>query len=204
MARVSSIRGLSSRMTRDTTSQSFFEMKYKKCEDPWSFATSRYEQERYAAVLSATGDRRYRRAFEPGCSIGVLTARLAQICDFVEAMDISPTAIALARDRTKHLHNVRTTCGALPSLLPSGNFDLIVFSEVGYYFTEDDLFAVATSLNDRICKSGEFLAVHWLGESPDHLLSGDRVHEILDEIPTLVLRHRERHANFRLDVWTRK
>jgi len=190
-------------MNRDTTSQAFFEMKYEECEDPWSFAKSAYEQQRYEAILRAVGDRRYRRAFEPGCSIGVLSAKLAGICDSVEAMDISPTAVAQARERTKHLENVRTTCGALPTFIPQGTFDLIVFSEIGYYFTDEVLFAVALALANRICKSGVFLAAHWLGESPDHLLSGDRVHEILNQIPELVLRHGERHAGFRLDVWTR-
>jgi SAM-dependent methyltransferase len=190
-------------MTHDVTSKAFFEAKYQDCEDPWSFATSSYERERYEAILSAVGGRRYRRAFEPGCSIGVLTAMLARICDSVEAMDISPTAIAQARERTRHLDNVRTTCGALPAFIPSGTFDLIVFSEIGYYFTEQDLFAVATAVTSRVSTSGVFVAAHWLGDSSDHLLSGDRVHEILNQVPDFILRHGQRHTGFRLDVWTR-
>jgi trans-aconitate methyltransferase len=186
-----------------TTSQAFFEEKYKRSGDPWAFATSVYEQQRYAAILSAIGHRRYRHAFEPGCSIGVLTERLASFCGRVDATDISPTAIAVAMQRTRHLANVQTTCGALPGFIPDGNFDLIVFSEIGYYFTEDALFSLARELVDRNCKSGVFLAAHWLGESPDHLLSGDRVHEVLAQVPNLFLQHAERHPGFRLDVWTR-
>jgi SAM-dependent methyltransferase len=187
----------------DTTSQDFFEQKYKQADDPWAFATSDYEQRRYAAIMAAISDRRYRHAFEPGCSVGVLTAQLATLCDRVDAMDISPTAIDQARQRTQHLPNVQTTCGALPALIPPGEFDLIVFSEIGYYFAEDDLFSLATELVHRNCKSGIFLAAHWLGESPDHLLSGDRVHEVLAQVPNLSLQHAERHPGFRLDVWTR-
>jgi hypothetical protein len=127
---------------------------------------------------------------------------LAQISDSVEAMDISATAVAQVRQRTQHLDNVRTTCGALPTFIPPGTFDLIVFSEIGYYFTEEDLCSVAIALSSRVDKSGIFLAAHWLGESSDHLLSGDRVHEILNQTPDLVLRNGERHAGFRLDVWT--
>ncbi len=189
-------------MTHDTTSQAFFEAKYEACEDPWRFATSPYERFRYEAILCAVADRRYRRAFEPGCSIGVMTAKLAQICDSVEAMDISPTAVAQGRQRTQHLDNVRTTCGALPTFIPTGTFDLIIFSEIGYYFPEEDLYALAITLRSRVDKSGIFLAAHWLGESSDHLLSGDRVHEILNQVPDLILRHGERHAGFRLDAWT--
>jgi SAM-dependent methyltransferase len=190
-------------MNRDTTSQAFFEAKYRESEDPWSFATSAYERDRYEAILRALDHRRYHRAFEPGCSVGVLTEKLARICDSIEAMDISPSAVAQARARTGHLDHVQTTCGALPSFLPPGTFDLIVFSEIGYYFTQERLFEVATLLADRIRDSGVFLAAHWLGESPDHLLSGDTVHEILDRIPHLTLRHAERHAGFRLDLWSR-
>jgi len=190
-------------MTCDTTSQRFFELKYQERQDPWGFETSPYELQRYEAILSALAGRRYRRAFEPGCSIGVLTAGLARICDSVEAMDISQTAIARARERTKFLDTVRTTWGALPAFIPHGTFDLVVFSEIGYYFSEPDLCAVATDLCSRVRKSGIFLAAHWLGESTDHLLSGDRVHEVIGQVPGLVLRRRERREAFRLDVWHR-
>lgn len=191
-------------MKHDTTSEAFFESKYRENADPWAFATSPYEQRRYAAILSAIGGRRYRRVFEPGCSVGVLTEQLALISDQVDAMDISPTAVAQAEQRTRHLPNVRTTCGALPAFIPRGTFDLIVFSEIGYYFTADGLFSLATQLVDRNCKSGVFLATHWLGESPDHLLSGDHVHEILADIPGLTHERAERHEGFRLDLWIRR
>lgn len=191
-------------MIPDTTSAAFFERKYKESNDPWAFATSPYERRRYAAILSAIGGHRYRHVFEPGCSVGILTEQLANIADQVDAMDISPTAVAQAEQRTRHLPNVRTTCGALPALIPRGTFDLILFSEIGYYFTADALFSLATQLVDRNCKSGVFLAAHWLGESPDHLLSGDHVHEVLSRLPNLSHQHAERHDGFRLDLWLRR
>ena len=177
---------------------------YVTREDPWDFAGSRYENDRYAATLRALGDRRYRRAFEPGCSIGVLTAQLAGICDSVEASDISPTAVARARHRCQHLSNVQLSCASLSDAIPQSEFDLIVFSEIGYYFTETQLAAVAARLVGQMSSRAEstFLAVHWLGSSADHLLDGDRVHEILMTLPQLILVHSERHAGFRLDRWT--
>ena len=80
-------------MTTNTTSQEFFEAKYRENNDPWAFASNAYEQKRYSEILRALDHRRYRRGFEPGCSIGVLTARLASICEHVDAIDISPTAV---------------------------------------------------------------------------------------------------------------
>ena len=189
-------------MKPDTTSQSFFETMYRQNTDPWGFSSKEYELSRYEAIVSALSHRRYQRAFEPGCSIGVLTARLAGICGKVQAMDISPSAVQSACVRCKDFANVEITCGAIPKLLPSGPFDLIVFSEIGYYLEEQQLQAVGTALINRLGEGGVLLAAHWLGNSLDHILSGDRVHEILGGLEGLALDYSERHGEFRLDRWT--
>ena len=66
-------------MSLSPTSAEFFETMYAEREDPWEFASSQYERDRYAAIVRALGNRRYRRAFEPGCSIGILTPQLASV-----------------------------------------------------------------------------------------------------------------------------
>jgi SAM-dependent methyltransferase len=188
-------------MKINTTSQEFFEEKYRRHPDPWDFASSKYELERYRTIKEAVSDRRYRRAFEPGCSIGVLTAQLASICDRVEAMDISPTAVRHARKRCRNWANVEIRCGTLPECLPNGSFDLIVLSEIGYYFDECQLKSTAIEVVARLRKPGVLLAVHWLGLSGDHLLSGERVHEILGTIEGLSHTDGKDHDAFRLDRW---
>jgi len=72
---------------------------YREKTDPWNFATDAYERSRYESLLSALAGQRYHRAFEPGCSIGVLTASLAPFCDELLAIDLSETAISHARRR---------------------------------------------------------------------------------------------------------
>lgn len=187
----------------DPTSADFFEAKYKGSGDPWSFATDPYELSRYRTIFNALAPRTFRRAFEPGCSVGVLTEMLASICDRVEASDVSPTAIDWATERTEHLGNVQTTCAGLSAFIPDGTFDLIVFSEIGYYFNESELLDVVEALVSRIRTSGVFLAAHWLGKSQDHLLSGDCVHEVIARVPRLSLQHSARYPGFRLDLWIR-
>ena len=189
-------------MSLSPTSAEFFETMYAEREDPWEFASSNYEHGRYTAIVRALSNRRYRRAFEPGCSLGILTAQLAAFCDRVEAMDISPTAIARARLHCERLPNVRFLCGSLPEMIPDGEIDLVVFSEIGYYFTEAQLSSVATELVSRMVPQGTFLAVHWLGSSQDHVLDGDRVHAVLKTLPNLSLVQSERYSGFRLDRWT--
>ena len=191
-------------MTTNTTSQEFFEAKYRENSDPWAFASNDYEQNRYSAILHALDHRRYRRAFEPGCSIGILTARLASICGRVDAIDISPTAVRRARQHCAHLSNVSIRCGSLPMDVPVGTFDLLVLSEIGYYFDRQELFQVGSHVAGRLEPSGVLLAVHWLGHSADHLLDGDSVHEILGRLDGLTLEYSERRVGFRIDQWVRR
>jgi SAM-dependent methyltransferase len=191
-------------MTVDTTSELFFDRKYRENSDPWNFSGSDYEQRRYDAIVRNLGGRRYRRAFEPGCSVGALTVRLAPICDEVVACDISPTAVDLAKSRCKRLKNVSVAQLSLPDSLPAGSFDLIVFSEIGYYFSEPVLVSLSQQLVGRLHKEGLFVACHWLGASPDHVLTGDRVHEIFAQLRGVTHFNTERHPQFQLDTWGRQ
>jgi hypothetical protein len=61
----------------NTVSKEFFEEKYRANRDPWNFSSSSYELNRYDDIARLLGDRSFNRAFEPACSIGVLTKRLA-------------------------------------------------------------------------------------------------------------------------------
>jgi SAM-dependent methyltransferase len=191
-------------MSTDTTSPEFFEGKYRENADPWDFATSDYERARYDAILHALDERKYVRAFEPGCSVGELTARLAGICGRVEAIDFSPSAVAIARERCRKLSNVYVTCESVAEARIQGGFDLIVLSEIGYYFEPKELERISARFLRHLVPTGVMLASHWLGESHDHLLSGDAVHDSLRLVAAqagLVLVHSERHAEFRLDRW---
>lgn len=190
-------------MSSETTSEAFFEAQYRRDPDPWSFATDNYELSRYQATLTALNGRYFHSAFEPGCSIGVLTEQLAGLCEHVAAIDISETAARQAQQRCRGLRNVEVKHAALPDGIPESSFDLIVFSEIGYYFDQAELTALAETLVDRLVSGGVFLAVHWLGNSPDHTLTGDQVHQVLGSVPQLQHSLSQRYPGFRLDRWTK-
>jgi cyclopropane fatty-acyl-phospholipid synthase-like methyltransferase len=181
------------------SSSAFFEAKYQRKRDPWDFATNAYELRRYDAIIGAIAHRRYHRAFEPGCSIGVLTERLAAHCDEVYAIDFSPSAIVQAQPRCAHLSQVEVHCASLPEGTPAKDFDLLVLSEIGYYFTAQDWQRISAALIDSIPQGATVLAAHWIGHSKDHRISGDEVHEILLSHTKLRLDHAERDASMRLD-----
>jgi predicted TPR repeat methyltransferase len=158
-----------------------------------------YEQQRYAILIRTLADRGYQRAFEPGCSIGVLAQMLAPLCVELEAMDISSVAVSHARKSCRNLSNVSIRCGALPESIPGGMFDLIVFSEIGYYFEKPQLQCLVSDLTAKLFFSGTLVAAHWLGVSNDHILSGDQVHQIIRANSNLSLRDEKCFPSFRLD-----
>ena len=190
--------------TIDPSSADFFERKYQHNADPWNFGSSAYELERYERTVQALAGRHFRHAFEPGCSVGVLTERLARICDRVDAIDLSETAVQAARARCAGLEHVYVQTGSLTDPVPETEFDLIVLSEIGYYLDTDELKRCGTALVEKLSSGGWLLGAHWLGHSKDHRLSGDQVHAVLRSLHGIRLEHSESHPGFRLDRWTKE
>lgn len=182
-----------------------FENRYRENPDPWNYRTSAYERGKYQLTLDSLSRERFAAAFEPACSVGELTAMLASRCGRLLATDVAETAVHRARRRCADLDNVSIECSDLRNGLPAGleeeGVDLIVFSEVGYYFDVQSLSGLARRLAGLLRSQGELMAVHWRGHSADHVLHGDEVHRALfDSLP---LQHRlgNRHPGFRLDSW---
>jgi SAM-dependent methyltransferase len=153
----------------------YFEAKYKADIDPWHFKTSEYERDKYRATIGSLTKDRYAAALEVGCSIGVLTKLLSPRCGSLLAVDSSPTAIEAAK--SVDVQNVTFRVANLPAQFPKGTFDLIVLSEVLYYFDRPDLERVARSCSDSISQDGEIVLCHWLGET-DYPLPGVEASEL--------------------------
>lgn len=158
-------------MSRRTQSiePGYFEALYAADPDPWRFATSEYEREKYASTIAALPDRRFESGLEVGCSIGILTRRLSERCDDLLALDVAEAALAKARE---HCPGVRFERRAIPAEWPGGTFDLIVFSEVLYYLDASGIVATAGLAVPALRPGGSILMVHYLGET-DYPSSGD-------------------------------
>ena len=181
----------------------YFDSLYEENPDPWGFAVSDYERAKYDHTLAALGDRRFTRALEVGCSIGVLTERLAPLCDDLLAVDISPAAVAQARERTAPLEQVTVEHRSLPEDTPAGPFDLIVCSEVLYYWSEELLREGLDALVGQLAPSGLLLAVHWTEPTREYPLQGHEVHSLLRAHPALAVLHGEDRPHYRLDLLAR-
>lgn len=188
-----------------TLPDDYFEDVYAASDDPWDFERSPYEAAKYARTLAALPGR-YRRGAEVGCSIGVLTERLAARVAELWALDPSERALERARERPGNA-GVRFLRARLPGGLPGGPFDLIVLSEVLYYLALHDLERALDEVTAALEPGGTLLLVHWTPTVPDYPLSGDAVHAAALLRPELRHRHGERHGNaeqgYRLDRFER-
>ena len=153
-------------------SNAYFEQLYREDPDPWKFASSGYERDKYAATLSALGNRQFVRACEVGCSIGVFTRALAARCGMLMSIDVVDSALAQARKRCADLLNVEFRRLRAPDEWPEGQFDLFVFSEVLYYLCPDDIQSAARQALGSLSSDGLALLVHWTGPT-NYPLSGD-------------------------------
>ena len=179
----------------------YFDELYAGDPDPWGFETSAYEQAKYAATIDALEGRRYATALEIGCSIGVLTARLAERCDALLAVDAAQAATESASERLATVRNVTVERRELPEDFPAGPFELIVCSEVLYYWDRETLEAALPAIADSLAPGGRLVAVHYRPPSTIDPLTGDAVHALLRE--RLALGHVESEVNdqFRIDVF---
>ncbi len=184
----------------------YFDAVYDAHDDPWQFETSAYESAKYDATLAALPRSRYRAGFEIGCSIGVLTARLAARCDALLAVDVSERALQRARARCAALPQVRFARMRIPEEYPDQDFDLTLVSEVGYYWSMPDLVTARQMIVTHLLPGGHLLLVHWTPHVPDYPLTGDAVHEVFIARAEPELRHvgGERSDRYRLDLFARR
>lgn len=156
----------------------YFHEVYRRDSDPWNFESSPYEAAKYATTLESLPRARYARALEVGCSIGVLTERLAARCDELQSIDVSAQALERAKRRCSGLLNVTFERMSLPDQEPHGLFDLIVISEVAYYWNRSDLHRAIDLLAKHQNARGHLIVVHWTPKVPDYPLTGDQVHDV--------------------------
>lgn len=191
---------------RERLDREYFENLYAGSRDPWGFETSVYEREKYERTLGVLARRQqgYGRALEVGCSIGIFTAMLAPLCTELLAVDVSERAIAVARERLEGFPNVRVELRRLPEEMPEGPFDLVVASEVMYYWPESVMLAALSRFEEVLAPGGALLAVHWRKETKTYPLQGDEVHELLIAHTRLTNTATIIEAEYRLDLFEDK
>jgi predicted TPR repeat methyltransferase len=145
-------------MSRDSAS---FDRLYRETADPWNYETSAYEADKYARCLALLPPRRFTRALEVGCSIGVMSEAIAPRCDSLLGLDFAPTAVERARARL--IPSAKFEVASVPEGWPQGYWDLIVLSEVLYYLSPTGLDKVIRRVADSLAPDGVCLVAGYLG-----------------------------------------
>ena len=181
----------------------YFEQLYRDKGDPWQFTSSPYEQAKYRHSLQALPRDNYASALEVGCSIGVLTRLLAGRCKTLLAVDVSQTALDEAAIRCADAPNVRFARLQIPQDAVEC-FDLIVLSEVVYYWDLADVARAAEMLYRVLAPGGDLLLVHYVAET-DYPLSGDDATDAMKAClgPRIEPLVEDRRELYRLDLWRR-
>jgi len=191
----------------DPALQRHFDALYTADDDPWHVRDRWYEQRKRAVLLAALGKPRYRSAFEPGCGNGEMTAELALRCARVLACDGAAAAVTAARRRlgVTDAGPVRIELRSLPAGWPAADerFDLIVVSELAYYFDGAAWQQMLAGAVANLEHEGELVMCHYLHDFDDRAATTAAVHAAADALPGLVRAVTHRDGDFLLESWRR-
>ena len=195
---------------------SFFDETFSKSSDPWAYTSNFDEISKFRTTIRCLPKVQFKNAFEIGCAIGVLSQKLANKCDRLLSVDYSEVGLEEARKRCAGLPQVRFEQMQIPQQFPTEKFDLILFSEVGYYLTIPDLLITKQKIIDQLLPGGYLLMVHFRSQVESFILNGDIVHDTFIQDSAQFLKHlgdprkqkfwidiRGYHKRYRMDLFQR-
>ncbi len=146
--------------------------------DPFGLDRLPEERAKFEAALQLCGPGPFQRALEIGCSVGTFTELLAPRCGSLLATDISSQAAATARKRLVGIDHVRIDARDVTVDFPEGTFDLIVASDVLYYWTPEENLRVLRAVEAALRPGGAFVLLHYAPRMGS-LLNGSEVHDLI-------------------------
>ena len=182
----------------------YFDRMYAASDDPWQLQERWYEQRKFAITMALLPNPRYRHAFEPGCSVGVLTEQLAGRCDRVTATDVVPAALDATHRRLHQggrVERVTLMHRSLDEDWPATDFDLVVLSEVGYYLNAAALREMLDRQLPRLTNQATVIAAHWRHPVADYPMTGDQTNDLIAATPGLHLIGGYRDEDVVIDVF---
>lgn len=214
-------------------SESYFDALYKDNSDPWQYQTRWYEQRKRDMCLAVLPQAKYGNAIELGCGNGVFSELLAQRCQTLLSIDGNHKAVDLARERLADASHVKVIQGVIPNILSTLKeadlakiglkeknstpayqppFDLMVISEILYYLSPADIDTVSAWVKHNLALGGTLLCCHWRYAIDGFALTGETVHQRLQQAfdqkdklafthPAFTHQSQLVDSDFLLDIW---
>lgn len=185
-----------------------FDVIYQNEVDPWAIGTAWYERRKRTILMACLPQEGYRYALELGCGRGHTTAVLARRCDTVRAIDLSLTAVHECRRRMNEsgITNAEIEQLRLPWYWPLSSHrspDLLVVSELAYYFSDFELDSLIERCIRSLSIGGHWVMCHYRLPFHDRRQETDPMHEVIDGNARLKRVVMYSEESFRLDVWQR-
>lgn len=183
----------------DALPREYFDGFYARHDDPWGLESRWYERRKRALLMATLPRERFASVLEIGCATGLVTRELAARADRVLAVDIAAAAIDRAAARLGGARHVSFSQRDATRDWPAGAFDLVVLSEVGYFWSAAALRRVLDAVHGSLAPDGVLVACHWRHAFQAAPQTGDDVHAMLAASD---LRSLSQHVedDFRLDV----
>jgi len=190
-------------MRRERGTASAFDELYAGRNDPFGaeLPQYRYQQRKYASLLSMLPQRSYRNVLDIGCGLGAFTRKLAPFSERVLGTDISAEAIGQAQRLSAAHPNVSYSHeDMLEKPRQQAVFDLIILADTLYYIdplTEVGLKSIARDISSRLAPAGLLLVVNHYFFGIDAASRGTReIHDAFRWAPTLTCVAEHRRAFF--------
>lgn len=190
-----------------------FEKLFKDEVDPWCY-TSDYEQTKYEQTLEMIPLGHIEDAIELACAEGHFTVQLAPRVKNLLASDISQIALDRAAERCRQLSNIRFQKLDFIKEPISGEFDLMVCSEVLYFAgSRSRLRWVARKMTNALKPGGYLVMAHAnvIKENPDrtgfncrHSFGAEGVGNTFAEIPSLRFHKEIRTPLYRIQLFQKE
>ncbi|MBI5815107.1 MAG: methyltransferase domain-containing protein [Nitrospinae bacterium] len=145
----------------------YFNWKYKK-QDPYHVGQSDYEKEKLDRAMAALAFKdSFDNVLEVGCGEGFMTEALAGKAAHVLAVDISDIAVKRTAERTAGTSCVTAKRMDVFTTPPSPEYDLVVCSEVLYYFEPEQLPGAVENIIGWIRPGGHAALIHARAKADD-------------------------------------